>query len=157
MKPYIRQSMLIGACMAACLLSFVPAFAQNNREVYQQRVVIQYAAPGSNPAQVNGFAWTAPQAGTYQVTIRPNRPSVVIKGLEVPIDVAVGILIPSPRGHYRGRGGRYADGGWRHGTGNTFVTRSFKQGQTVRIWYSSSIGGAPSPDIGGTVIIRRIR
>ena len=140
------------------LLFVVNVIASFEQLAYERRVVIRYAAPGTKPTHANGFMYTIPQGGTFQVEIIPKRPNVAIKGLEVPIDVAVGILYEDPHGGSLRMGSkRYRKGPRNHGTGNTFATFMARENMRVRVWYSSSMGGLPSPEIGGKVRIFRIK
>lgn len=117
--------------------------------VHEQHVVIEYAAPGSDPGRVRSITFVIPEDGNYQAIIFPERPSIVIKGIEVPVDVAIGYMTRDESGAWRQRN-------WQHGTGNSFVDlRGMRRGTQVRIWFSSSIGGLPSPRIGGMVKILR--
>jgi len=143
---YVASFLL--AC-AVLVTASETAFARA-QVVHEEHVVINYAAPGSDPMRVNSIRFTIPADGNYQAVIFPNRPSVVIKGLEVPIDVAIGYNVKSQQT------GRWSRGQWKHGTGNSFVNlRGMRAGEQIRIWFSSSIGGAPSPQIGGMVQIKR--
>lgn len=148
-----KKWVLPGIFILIFSLSKISPFEQR---VYERRVVIKYAAPGSNPAQVDGFNYTIPEKGTYQVEIIPNRPSIAIKGIQIPIDVAVGILYEDPNGKLRRGSKRYTKGPWSHGTGDTFATFTASKKQGIRVWFSSSFGGLPSPEIGGKVRIFRV-
>lgn len=53
-------------------LSFL-VIAQIDQVAYERRVVIKYAAPGPNPAHANGFDYTMPANGIFQVEIIPIR------------------------------------------------------------------------------------
>lgn len=139
-----------------CLCLAFLAIAQINQATYERRVVIKYAAPGSNPAHANGFDYTMPAAGTFQVEIIPDRVSLSIQGIPIVIDVAVGILFEDPNGHLVRGSKRYTQGPWRHGIGNAFVTIKTTKGQKIRVWYSASIGGMPCPEVWGKVRIFRI-
>lgn len=136
------------------LVCFV--MAQLDQMTYERRVVIKYAAPGSNPTQANGFDYTMPVKGTFQVEIIPDRVSLSISGVPIVVDVAVGILFQDPNGNLRRGSKRYKKGPWRHGIGNAFVTLKATKGQPLRIWYSASIGGMPCPNVWGKVRIFRI-
>ena len=117
--------------------------------VHEQHVVIDHAAPESDPMQAGSITYTIPADGNYQAIIFPERPNVVFKGIEVPVDVAIGYMTRDESGAWRQRN-------WQHGTGNSFVDlRGMRRGTQVRIWFSSSIGGLPSPRIGGMVRILR--
>lgn len=130
--------------------------AQFDQMTYERRVVIKYAAPRSNPAQANGFDYTMPANGTFQVEIIPDRVSLSIYGIPIVVDAAVGILLRDPNGSLTRGNKRYKKGPWKHGIGNAFVNLKATKGQKVRIWYSASIGGMPCPDVWGKVRIFRI-
>ncbi|UCH92318.1 MAG: hypothetical protein JSV88_18755 [Candidatus Aminicenantes bacterium] len=130
--------------------------AQFDQMTYERRVVIKYAAPGSNPAQANGFDYTMPAKGTFQVEIIPDRVSIAIQGIPIVIDVAVGILFENPNGKLRRGSKRYTKGPWKHGIGNAFVSFKATKGQQIRTWYSASVGGMPCPNVWGKVRIFRI-
>lgn len=144
MNAYTRSVMFL---IASALVSLsTTTFAQ---VVHEEHVVIDYAAPGSDPMRVRSITFTIPADGNYQAVVFPERPNVVIKGIEVPVDVAIGYMTRDASGAWRQRQ-------WQHGTGNSFVNlRGMHRGTQVRIWFSSSIGGLPSPRIGGMVRILR--
>jgi hypothetical protein len=145
------------AMVFICWLCFgLLVIAQIDQVTYERRVVIKYAAPGSNPAHANGFDYTMPANGTFQVEIIPDRVSLSVHGIPIVIDVAVGILFEDPKGHLTRGKKRYTQGPWRQGIGNAFVTFKTTKGQKIRIWYSASIAGMPCPDVWGKVRIFRI-
>jgi hypothetical protein len=131
-------------------------YASFDQVTYERRVVIKYAAPGSNPAHVNGFSYTIPKDGTFQVEIIPDRVSATIHGIPIVVDVAVGVLYEDAGGNLRRGAKKFKKGPWRHGIGNAFITFKAVKGQQIRVWYSASLGGMPCPDGWGKVRIFRI-
>ena len=149
-----KKKILMVLICCLCLVFLV--IAQIDQATYERRVVIKYAAPGSNPALANGFDYSMPTKGTFQVGIIPDRVSLSIQGIPIVIDVAVGILFEDANGHLSRGSKRYKKGPWRHGIGSAFVTFKTTKGQKIRIWYSASIGGMPCPEVWGKVRIFRI-
>ncbi len=155
----LYKSFLKKKCIVLGIVIFVftfPHIYAFEQKVYERRVIAKYAPPGSDPAQVEGFNYTIPETGTWQVEIIPDRVSLAIHGIPIVIDVAVGILFQVPDGTLRRGTTRYRKGPWRHGIGNAFVTIKISKDQQIRIWYSASIGGMPCPDVWGKVRIFRI-
>jgi hypothetical protein len=151
----MKREKFFSVFICGLCLAFL-AGAQLDQVAYERRVIIKYAAPGSNPAQANGFDYTLPAAGTFQVEIIPDRVSLSIHGIPIVIDAAIGILFEDKKGHLSRGAKRYKQGPWRHGIGNAFVTFKTTTGQKIRIWYSASIGGMPCPEVWGKVRIFRI-
>ena len=148
MQTQCRLTDVVFLSLLFCIGGAITGYAQ---AVHEQHVVIDHAAPGSNPMQAQNIVFRIPSNGNYQAVIFPERPRVAIKGIDVPIDVAIGFMT-------RDRSGTWRPQQWQHGTGNTFVDlKAMRAGTDVRIWYSSSIGGLPSPRIGGKVRIIRIQ
>jgi len=147
-KPVILATCILFAALGAAL--------SLDQLVYERRVIIEYASPGTSPILANGFDYTIPGDGTWQAELIPNRPAVSLQGIPILIDTAVGILYEDPKGSIQGSGKRFSKGPWSHSIGHPFVTFRAVRHRNIRIWFSSSIAGVTSPKIDDKVRIFRI-